>query len=170
MRIVSGKGALQLIVARPARWGPADAHFGFWHSVPQSDRPRFVGPTRAGLLLGKASETGADITWGAEYVLSSLNPVAPTILLASLFCGSFWGLTWFNRKVQFSLLIVQLVTTFFAVVTCEIKSCCLFGMANLERTTIWTICRIPVRPFDKIVKAGNSARPKTGADRVQSRF
>jgi hypothetical protein len=25
----------------------------------------------------------------------------------------------------------------------------------------WTICRIPVRPFDRLVKAGNSARPKT---------
>ena len=35
----------------------------------------------------------------------SSNPVAPTIFLASLFCGSFWGFTWFNRKVEFSLFI-----------------------------------------------------------------
>ena len=49
------------------------------------------------------------------------NPAAPTILLASLFCGSFWGLTWFNRKVQFSLYIAQLVTTSFAVVTWRVQ-------------------------------------------------
>ena len=49
------------------------------------------------------------------------NPVASTILHASLFCGSFWGLTWFNRKVQFSLSIAQLVTTSFAVVTWQVQ-------------------------------------------------
>src|SRR5262249_50244707 len=32
-------------------------------------------------------------------------PVDPTIFLASLFCGPFWGFTWFNRKVQFSQFI-----------------------------------------------------------------
>src|SRR6516225_9563554 len=43
------------------------------------------------------------------------------MLLASLFCGPFWGLTWFNRKVQFSLFIAQLVTTSFAVVTWRVQ-------------------------------------------------
>jgi hypothetical protein len=28
------------------------------------------------------------------------NPVASTIFLASLICGSFWGFAWFNRKVK----------------------------------------------------------------------
>jgi WD40 repeat protein len=31
--------------------------------------------------------------------------VVPTIFLASLSCGYFWGFTWFNRKVEFSLFI-----------------------------------------------------------------
>ena len=42
------------------------------------------------------------------------NPVALTILLTSLFCGSLWGLTWFNPKVEFSLFRALLVTTSFA--------------------------------------------------------
>ena len=42
------------------------------------------------------------------------NPVALTILLTSLFCGSFWGLSWFNPKVEFSLFRALLVTTSFA--------------------------------------------------------
>ncbi len=33
----------------------------------------------------------------------------------------FWGLTWFNRKVQFSLFIAQLVTTSFSVVTWRVQ-------------------------------------------------
>jgi hypothetical protein len=43
--------------------------------------------------------------------------VAPTISLASFLCGSFWGFTWFNRKVEFSLFIAYIVTTYFSVIT-----------------------------------------------------
>jgi hypothetical protein len=47
--------------------------------------------------------------------------VTPIIFLTSLFRGSFWGLTWFNRKVQFSLFIAQLVTSSFTVVTWRVQ-------------------------------------------------
>jgi hypothetical protein len=34
----------------------------------------------------------------------------------------------------------------------------------------WTICRIPVRPFDYMVKAGPPARPKTVTGEVMPRY
>ena len=37
-----------------------------------------------------------------------------------------------------------------------------FAGKILQRSkTSWTICPIPIRPFDYIVKAGQAARPKT---------
>jgi hypothetical protein len=38
-----------------------------------------------------------------------------------LFYGTFWGFTWFNRKVEFSLYIAQHVTTSFAAVTWRVQ-------------------------------------------------
>jgi hypothetical protein len=37
--------------------------------------------------------------------LAGSSPKEALVLLASLFCGYFWGFTWFNRKVEFSLFI-----------------------------------------------------------------
>jgi hypothetical protein len=44
------------------------------------------------------------------------------------------------------------------------------GKANPGRKILWTICRISVRPFDQIVKAGNSARPKTVTGEIMPQY
>ena len=44
------------------------------------------------------------------------------------------------------------------------------GNANPGRKILWTICRIPVRPFDQIVKAGNSAQPKTATGEIMPQY
>jgi hypothetical protein len=44
------------------------------------------------------------------------------------------------------------------------------GNANPGRKILWTICRISVRPFDQIVKAGNSARPKTVTGEIMPQY
>src|SRR5262249_38734144 len=71
------------------------------------------------MLSGRSSAWLERVVW--DHDVAGSNPVAPTIFLASLFCGSFLGFTWFNRKVQFSLLIARLVTTSFAVVTWRVQ-------------------------------------------------
>jgi hypothetical protein len=38
-----------------------------------------------------------------------------------------------------------------------------------QKKISWTICRIPVRPFDYIVKAGQTARPQTKIKTVQEK-
>ena len=44
------------------------------------------------------------------------------------------------------------------------------GKANPGRKILWTICRISVRPFDQIVKEGNSARPKTVTGEIMPQY
>ena len=89
------------------------------------------------------------------------NPVAPTILLASLFCGSFWGFTWFNRKVQFSLFIARLVTTSFAVVTWRVQILLPVWHGEPRPKNYLDDLSNSGPAVRQIVKAGNSARPKT---------
>src|SRR5262249_2694741 len=71
------------------------------------------------MLSGRSSAWLERVVW--DHDVAGSNPVAPTIFLTSLFCGSFLGFTWFNRKVEFSLFIAQLVTTSFAVVTWRVQ-------------------------------------------------
>src|SRR5436309_886743 len=76
-------------------------------------------------LFSDRFPSGRSAAWlarllGVQEVVGS-NPAGPTILLASLFCGSFWVLTSFNRRVEFSLFIARLVTTSFAVVTWRVQ-------------------------------------------------
>jgi hypothetical protein len=44
------------------------------------------------------------------------------------------------------------------------------GKANPGRKILWTICRISVRPFDQIVKAENSARPKNVRGEIMPQY
>src|SRR5262249_61175379 len=88
----------------PKQLGAVTVHYSMVASIqtrvePRTDFPdASVDPTDARKNDSKVN--GELVARGRAFTGS--NPVAPTIFLASLFCGSFWGFTWFNRKVEFS--------------------------------------------------------------------